>query len=167
MKRIRHEPSQQRSYYSQAQSQSHRNLAWNSSNEFILYFEALKAATKLAMLCLLSRLQTRVKKDIRGCQPWSSVSRLEPSRREHFARRIYRTCASRSLFLAESGSFTVTYLGKVLAYARAALPSKRFVLHSTQPRMIPVLDGFLGQQVSLRCLRRRYRAIYEGQFVVG
>jgi hypothetical protein len=45
-------------------------------------------------------------------------------------------------------------------------PALRFeVLHAQPPTEGQL--GFLGQQVSLRCLRLRFRANIEGQFIVG
>jgi len=57
----------------------------------------------------------------------------------------------------------------VLAYARAALrtrSSAALEVLQAQPQTEGQL-GFLGQQVSLRCLRPLFRANIEGQFVVG
>lgn len=108
------------------------------------------------MLCIPSRPSRASKEDIPGEPP------------QHIF--IF---AKQALELSHEPSLQLPVLdvhgSRVLAYARAALrtrSSAALEVLQAQPQTEGQL-GFLGQQVSLRCLRPLFRANIEGQFVVG
>jgi len=123
-------------------------------NDFTSNSEAFEAATERFRVCLPSRPSRASREDTRP----QSIFLCLPSRLSSFAMN--------HSFSYLRGMYMACECLRMQGQRSEPSPAVRFEVLQAQPPTEGQV-GFLGQEVSLRCLRPWLRANIEGQFIVG